>query len=205
MKQWGHVDADRLVTLYQVHSADVVIVDDAWNYSQQIKADGMVSTTPGVALGILTADCTPVLFADEKNQVIGAAHAGWGGALKGITLNVIRTMIEQGAEEEQIAVAIGPTIRQSSYEVGEEFRERFLEQAEENHQFFLPSEQEQHYQFNLPAYIKHQLVSQTNVKHITDIGLDTYSDESEFFSYRRTCHREEGDYGRNLSAIILRK
>lgn len=206
MQQWAGIPKEQLITLYQVHSAEVVTIDESHKgHQQETQADAMVTRTPGIALGILTADCTPVLFADHKNLVIGAAHAGWGGAFKGICQNVIKEMVALGADEANIQIAIGPTIQQQSYEVGTEFLERFQQQSKENEQFFIPSKKEGHYMFNLPAYVSHQIKTQTAVTKVENCQLDTYSNEDLFFSYRRTCHKNENDYGRNLSAIMVAK
>ncbi len=191
-----------LLTCHQVHSPDAVEVRDPWTPETAPEADGMVSTRSDVALGILTADCAPVLFADPRNRVIGAAHAGWKGAISGITDKVIGMMVEKGAARETIAAAIGPTISQASYEVGAEFRERFVETNPENVGFFAPGDKDGKFQFDLPAYVAARL-EQAGITRISVSDLDTCTDEVMFFSYRRSVHRGERDYGRGLSVIAL--
>jgi len=194
--------ASALRTLYQVHSADVISVDESTDFTTAIKADAMVSTTPGIALGILTADCVPILFADSKNKVIGAAHSGWKGSLGAIGKNVIEAMIKLGAERSEINVAIGPSIQQPSYEVGPDFPNPFLEKDPELRRFFIPSKKEGHWMFDLTGFVQDQISTQ-NIGKIDRLPNDTYQQEQEFFSYRRMCHRGESDYGRQLSAIAL--
>jgi hypothetical protein len=197
-------DAEALSTLYQIHSAEVVTVTQPFATGARPKADGMVTDRPGIALGILTADCIPVLFADGGAGVIGAAHAGWKGALTGVADNAIAAMERLGARRENIRAAIGPCIRQASYEVGPEFPAPFVKEDEENWRFFAKGERPEHYQFDLAAYARHRL-EQAGIApaQIDDLGLDTRDDEERFFSYRRTCLRREADYGRQLSAIVL--
>lgn len=194
----------KLVTLYQIHSAEAVTVTEAWDIPQNPKADAMVTNRPGIALGILTADCAPILLVDPEARVIGAAHAGWGGALAGVTDSVVAGMLRLGARRESIRAAIGPCIRQPAYEVGPEFEARFSQADPENRRFFTASERAGHWQFDLPAYVVHRL-RQGGVEQAEDLGVCTYSQGEEFFSYRRTTHRKEPDYGRELSAIVLEK
>jgi len=191
----------RLVSLAQVHSAIVHIVDDAWNFDLRQDGDGMATARSGVMLGILTADCTPVLFADAEAGVIGAAHAGWKGALTGIVEATVEAMEKLGADRTHIVVAIGPLIRQQSYEVGSEFVERFVQADAENSRYFLPAARDGHAMFDLAAFIRKRLES-AGVLFVDDTGIDTYSDE-RFFSYRRSVHRKEADYGRHVHAIVL--
>jgi YfiH family protein len=204
MQKWCGQTKESLVTLSQTHSAEVVHVDERFiGHQSDVQADAMVTRTPGIALGILTADCTPVLFADHENKVIGAAHAGWGGAIKGICVNVIKEMLALGACESNICVAIGPTIMQPSYEVGAEFLERFTAQSQQNSQYFSDSAKAGHYLFDLPAYVINHIKEHTKVTQISNCNLDTYANEDLFFSYRRTCHKGESDYGRNVSAVMV--
>jgi len=191
-----------LVTLYQVHGADVVEVIEPWPIPHNPKADALVTNRPGIALGILTADCAPILLADPEARVIGAAHAGWGGAIAGVTDSVIAAMVKLGARAEQIRAAIGPCISQSAYEVGPEFESRFVARNPENGRFFTPSRRANHWQFDLPAYVAQRLTD-AGVATAETLGACTYAREDDFFSYRRTTHRKEPDYGRQLSAIAL--
>ncbi|MBC8339240.1 MAG: peptidoglycan editing factor PgeF [Rhodospirillales bacterium] len=197
--------AVNLVTLYQVHSPDVAVVEEPWDPGDAPKADAAVTNRPGVALGILTADCVPVLFADTQANsgkgVIGAAHAGWKGALGGITEATVEAMRSLGAEPSRIRAAIGPCIRQDSYEVGPEFRVRFADADPANGRFFRPSTRDGHFLFDLPGYIGRKL-DVLGIAFETCAG-DTCADEHRFFSYRRATHRGEQDYGRGLSAILL--
>ena len=192
----------KLVTLYQIHSAEAVSVSEAWDIPQNPKADAMVTNRPGIALGILTADCAPILLADPEARIIGAAHAGWNGAISGVTDTVVAAMLGLGAQRERIRAAIGPCIRQPAYEVGPEFEARFHSADPQNRRFFTASERAGHWQFDLPAYVAHRL-RRAGVEQVEDLGVCTYSRPEEFFSYRRTTHLKEPDYGRELSAIVL--
>ena len=189
---------DRLLTLYQVHSPEVVTVREAWS-GQGPEADGMVTRTPGIALGVLAADCTPILFADAAAGVIGACHAGWKGALAGVAEATVAAMRREGARE--IAAAIGPTIRQPSYEVGAEFRDAFTARDAGHARWFAPGKAADKFQFDLPGFLTARL-GEAGVTRIEDLAVCTYADGG-YFSYRRTTHRGEPDYGRNLSAIAL--
>lgn len=189
-----------LVSLYQIHSNKVAVVTSDWG-EERPKADAMVTTQPGIILGILTADCTPVLFADMKAGVVAAAHAGWQGALGGVVENTIATMEQCGANRANISAAIGPTIGQTSYEVGTDFEARFLKKNASFSQFFLEGKDAAHRQFNLPAFAESRLKT-SEVGAIHNCGIDTYASE-DHFSYRRTTHRGEADYGRQLSGIML--
>ena len=191
---------ERLVTVHQVHSADVVVVDGPV-VGECPRADAMVSATPGLALGVLTADCGPVLFADAEARVIGAAHAGWKGALGGVLEATIVAMEGLGAARRRIVAVLGPTISQSAYEVGPEFRERFLAEEPDADLRFAPSANSGRFMFDLPAYIVTRL-QRAGVEAI-DIGHCTYADEDRFYSYRRSVHKSEPDYGRLMSAILL--
>lgn len=196
------VAAGQLVSLYQHHSADVVKVSAPWQRADAPKADGMVCTRPGIALGILTADCTPVLLADPENGVIGAAHAGWKGALRGVLENTISLMEAQGASRSTMRAVIGPTISQANYEVGPEFYERFLTAAPANKAFFKPSTRDHHFMFDLPGFVQDRL-KRGGVGRVNDIGLCTYDEDNRLFSYRRATHLGEDGYGRNISVIAL--
>ena len=197
------VSADTLVTAYQVHSPDVVRVAHPWTVDAPPRADGLVTDQPGIALGVLTADCAPVLFADVDAGVIGVAHAGWKGAIGGVLETTVQTMIGLGADPANIRAAIGPTIGPDSYEVGEEFKERFLAEGAHNGAFFRDSSATGHALFNLPGYIESLLV-QIGLAAVEVLGRDTLTDEKTFFSYRRTTLAGGGDYGRQLSAIALK-
>jgi YfiH family protein len=188
-----------LATVHQIHSAQVVVADRVWTIEERPRADAMVTDVANILLGILTADCAPVLFGDEDAGVIGAAHAGWRGALAGVTDATIEAMEQLGAQRENIHAAIGPCIAQPSYEVDEEFRSRFLDDDAENVRFFASAVGEKPH-FDLEAYVIHRLL-EAGVGEVEALGLDTYSDPGRFFSFRRSTHRGEADYGRQLSAI----
>ncbi|MGE5518188.1 MAG: peptidoglycan editing factor PgeF [Bacteroidota bacterium] len=194
---------EALVTVHQAHTADVVVVDGPWTGERPV-ADAMVTTTPGLALGILTADCAPVLFADRRGNVVAAAHAGWKGAIGGVLENTVDKMVALGAKQKSIIAAIGPCIGQRSYEVGAEFPAPFLAEAAENRDFFAPSRRDGHYLFDLPGYVSRKL-ARLGVTEVTRVPADTCRDEARFFSYRRTTLRNQPDYGRQLSAILLDK
>ena len=192
---------DHLLTAWQWHSADAVAAAEPWDsQAAPPKADAIVTATPGLAIGILTADCAPILFADSAACVIGAAHAGWKGALAGVTDSTIAAMEKLGAMRERIVAVIGPAISQESYEVGPDFRERF--EGAEASSLFKPSPRKSHYMFDLPGYLHHRLEAQ-NLASVTDLGLCTYREEDRFFSYRRATHRGDQHYGRQISAIAL--
>ncbi len=186
-----------LLSLHQHHSTDVVTVTETW--ADRPKADAMVTATPGLALGILTADCAPVLFADAEAGVIGAAHAGWRGALGGVLENTLTAMEALGARGDRTIAVVGPTISQRAYEVGPEFFEAFLDEDPDFSRFFINGEGER-YLFDLPGLILHRLRT-AGVAEAEWIGHCTYSDEDRFYSYRRTTHKGEADYGRLISTI----
>ncbi|MCV0397555.1 MAG: peptidoglycan editing factor PgeF [Rhizobiaceae bacterium] len=194
------VDESMLVTPYQIHSAEAVVVDGPFP-GERVKADGIVTATPGVAIGVGTADCGPILFADGEARVVGAAHAGWKGALTGVLEATIEAMEGLGAKRERIVAALGPSIRGESYEVGPEFVRRWLEADEENQRWFSPSAREGHAMFDLPGYTIERL-RRAGVQ-AEQLGRCTYKEEDLFFSYRRTTHLNEPDYGRQISAIML--
>lgn len=192
----------QIVTTYQVHSAEAIIVTKPWKHDERPKVDGMVTNVPGVILGTLTADCGPVLFADHKAGVIGSAHAGWKGAFTGITDATVLQMETLGARRENIVAVLGPTISQAAYEVGPEFIQRYLEASETNRKFFTDSMKKNHYMFDLPKYLVTRMKA-FGIDTVIDSGLCTYWREDEYFSYRRTTHRNEKDYGRQIAAITL--
>ena len=190
-----------LASVHQVHSAEVVPVTRAWPLEERPRADGMATDRPGILLGIVTADCAPVLFADLDAGVVGAAHAGWRGALAGVTDATITAMERLGARREHIHAAVGPCIGQASYEVDEDFRARFLADDPDNARFFAESAAGRPH-FDLEDYVVHRLVA-AGIDEVEALNLDTYADADRFFSYRRATHRGEPDYGRQLSAIAL--
>ncbi len=191
----------QLLTAFQIHSPDVAVATTPWDTATRPRADAIVTRTSGLAIGVTAADCGPVLLADAKARVIAAAHAGWKGALAGVLESTVSAMEKLGAERGNIVAAIGPLIRQQSYEVGNEFVERFVQREAENTAFFLPSPREGHAMFDLAGFIRKRL-EEASVLVIDDLGVDTYSDE-RFFSYRRSVHRAEADYGRHVHAIVL--
>jgi polyphenol oxidase len=197
------VTPQHFLTVYQVHSPDVVVASAPWENASRPRADAIVTNTEGLAIGVTAADCGPILLADPSARVIGAAHAGWKGALTGIVESTVDAMEKLGAERSGIVAAIGPLIRQHSYEVGGEFVERFIEADAEYAPFFIPATREGHAMFDLAGFIRMRLEN-AGVLMIDDIGLDTYSDE-RFYSYRRSVHHKEPDYGRHVHAIVLER
>ncbi|HTI88477.1 MAG TPA: peptidoglycan editing factor PgeF [Alphaproteobacteria bacterium] len=195
------VARDALVTIYQVHSATAVTVAAPFEGTPP-QADGMATSEPGLALGILTADCAPILFADPHAKVIGAAHAGWRGALNGVIEATVSAMETLGAKRAEIRAAVGPCIGPASYEVGPEFPAPFLALDGAAERFFRPAPRDRHYLFDLPGYVRHRLRA-LGLAAADIVALDTCADETRFFSYRRTTLRREPDYGRGLSAIAL--
>ncbi|MDE3060836.1 MAG: peptidoglycan editing factor PgeF [Pseudomonadota bacterium] len=191
-----------LCKAYQIHSATAVIADKAWRREEAPQADAIVTNVPGLAVGVTTADCLPILLADEKNRVIAAAHAGWKGAISGILEATLEKMQALGARAEDIIAAIGPAIAQASYEIGEEFYERFLADDEGNARYFIHGARPGHWLFDLKSYAKDRL-RDAGVNHITILAHDTCAEEADFFSYRRSCLRGETAYGCQLSGIIL--
>ncbi len=196
------VEENMLATPYQVHSATAVTAVVPWLPGDAPQADAVVTSTPDLAVGIATADCGPILFADAEARVIGAAHAGWKGALTGVLDATVDAMEKLGARRGSIAAVLGPCIRQTSYEVGPEFVERFCDADGENRAFFALSAKDGYSMFDLGGYIVQRL-KRTEIASVTDLDLDTYPDEERFFSYRRTTHRGEPDYGRLVAAIAL--
>jgi YfiH family protein len=195
------VTPEHFLSVHQIHSPDAVIATGPWQGPDRPKADAIVTRAEGLAIGVTAADCGPILLVDPTARVIGAAHAGWKGALTGILESTIDAMEKLGAERNSMVAAIGPLIRQPSYEVGGEFVERFIAQDADNAMFFLPAARDGHAMFDLAGLIRMRLEN-AGVLMIDDLGVDTYSDE-RFYSYRRSVHRQEPDYGRHVHAIIL--
>lgn len=191
-----------LQTCYQIHSPDVVTVTEPWADADRPRADALVTDRPGVVLGVLTADCAPVLFCDATAGVVGAAHAGWKGAFTGVTDATIAAMEALGATRENIAAVVGPCIAQKSYEVDSAFEARFLEQAAENERFFRAG-REGHAWFDLEGYVASRL-RDAGLSKVGMMGEDTYAQEERFYSFRRATHRKEPGYGRQISLIALR-
>jgi YfiH family protein len=196
------IQPDALLSAYQIHSPDVVVAEQPWAPDQRPRVDAIVTRVPGLACGISTADCGPVLFADAQAQVVGAAHAGWRGALGGVIESTVAAMEKLGADRARIATAIGPLIRQPNYEVGDEMRAAFVAGVAEHAQFFVPGRRAAHWQFDLPGFIALQL-ARAGISQIEDLGACTYADAGAYYSYRRSTHRSEPDYGRHISAIAL--
>jgi len=193
---------DSLISGYQVHGTDVAVITGPMAERPQV--DALVTNTPGVALGILTADCGPVLFADHEAGVIGACHAGWKGALGGVTRCTVVAMEKLGAKRGRITAVLGPTISQTAYEVGPEFPKPFLTANQAHQKYFIPSLRPEHYMFDLQTFLIDQL-REFGLGKVSGLGLCTYADEHNFFSYRRATHRSEKDYGRLVSAIAIRE
>uniref|UniRef100_E6VQM0 Purine nucleoside phosphorylase n=1 Tax=Rhodopseudomonas palustris (strain DX-1) TaxID=652103 RepID=E6VQM0_RHOPX len=195
------VAPEHFLTVHQVHSPDVAVAEAPWAAANRPKADAIVTRTPGLAIGASAADCGPILFADPAARVIGAAHAGWKGALTGVLESTLDAMERLGADRSRVVAAIGPLIRQPSYEVGDEFVVRFTAADPAYAAFFAAAERAGHAMFDLGGFIRMRLET-AGIGAIDDLGIDTYPDE-RFFSYRRTTHRNEPDYGRHVHAIVL--
>ena len=198
---------ENLLSLHQIHSPQCIKVSQGWAPEDRPQADAFVTDQPGLALGVLTADCAPVLFYGQKSDgrpVVGAAHAGWGGALKGVLAEAVNAMQELDAELESIRAAIGPCISKASYEVGQDFADAFLEEDEANEVFFMAAKREGHLMFDLPGYCALKL-AKAGLKTVFIKDLDTYFNEEDFFSYRRKTHRGEKDYGRQISLIMIKE
>jgi polyphenol oxidase len=189
-----------LMNPWQTHSSDVIVVERPFD-GERPKADGIVTKTPGIVIGVVTADCGPILFADTQAKVIGAAHAGWKGAVGGVLENTIKTMEELGAKRENIVAVLGPSISQANYEVGPEFLDFFIGVSAMNLRWFEPSENSDHSMFDLWGYTLDRLKRAGVSAHC--VNRCTYGEEEHFYSYRRTTHRSEPDYGRQLSALML--
>ena len=191
-----------LAVPYQVHSPDVVAISEPWSPEARPRCDGIVTATPGLALGVTGADCGMILFADPEARVIGAAHAGWKGALNGVVEATVAAMVGLGAAPARIRAALGPCIAQASYEVGPEFVAAFAAADETYARYFVPSANDGRSMFDVHGYIGAR-AARAGVGAFEDSGLDTYADEERFFSFRRVTHRKEPDYGRLVSAIAL--
>lgn len=196
------LEPDRLATCHQVHSPTVVVIEAPWSLGERPRADAMVTRRAGIALGILTADCAPVLFADPAAGIIGAAHAGWRGALGGVLDATVAAMFDLGATAASLGAAIGPCIAQASYEVGPEFPAPFLAESMGNARFFVAATRPGHFRFDLASYVADRL-GRLGIRRIDRAAGDTAAEPDRFFSYRRSCLRREPDYGRQLSAITL--
>jgi polyphenol oxidase len=197
------VALERLATPFQIHSPDAVAISEHWAPDARPRCDALVTATPGLALSVTGADCGMILFADTRARVIGAAHAGWKGALTGVIEATVAAMERLGAKRADIVAALGPCIAQASYEVGPEFVAAFVKAGENTARYFIPSPRAGHAMFNLNAFIAER-AARARVGRFEDLRLDTYADEQRFFSYRRATHREEPDYGRLMSAIVLK-
>ena len=196
------VEPRRLLTAYQTHSPNVVVAEAPWTTENRPRADAIVTRMRALAIGVTTADCGPVLFAEPRAGVIGAAHAGWRGALTGVIEATIAAMERLGAAQRQIRAAIGPMIRQGNYEVGPDLVERFRADDPASSRFFGPAKRDGHAMFDLAGYIAARL-KRAGITEVEDVGLCTYADPEQFFSYRRSTHRAEADYGRHVNAIAL--
>ena len=197
----AHLGAPALVSAYQVHGTAALVVNEPWR-GERPQADAMVTATPGIALGVLTADCAPVLFADPQARVIAAAHAGWRGALSGVAEAAIEAMEKLGASRSRIVAAVGPCIGLDAYEVGPEFKAEFLDRDSASARFFATPTPQGRPHFDLASYLVQRL-QQAGVAHAAGLDACTYARNEDFFSYRRTRSRQEPDYGRQISAIVL--
>ena len=196
------VSAARLCTADQIHSSTVVFVTQPWHPSERPRADAMVTRETSIALGVLTADCAPILLVEPMARVIGAVHAGWRGALAGIAGQTVRAMTKLGAEPPRILAAVGPAIGQPSYEVGIDLHQAFLKKDPGYDVYFESGTREMHFQFDLPGFLVDQL-NTAGVRRIAVTGHDTYAAPERFFSHRYNQHQQVEDYGRHLSAILL--
>jgi len=191
-----------LITAYQIHSPQVIVAAEPWPADARPRADGIVTRTPALAIGVSTADCGPVLFAEPQARIIGAAHAGWRGALTGVLEATLAAMERLGASRQRIRAALGPMIRQPNYEVGPDLIERFAAEDSAAGSFFAPAARTDHALFDLPGYIAARL-RRAGLMQVEDLKACTYADAARFFSYRRATHRGESDYGRHVNAIAL--
>lgn len=196
------VGPGELLSVYQIHSPDVVVAEAAWPADARPRADAIVTRVPGLAVAASTADCGPVLLCDPQARVVAAAHAGWRGALAGVTDATIVAMERLGAARSRIVAAIGPMIRQPNYEVGPDLMQRFLADDRGNDRYFRPSGRPDHALFDLAGYVAARL-GRAGIAAVEDLGLCTYTEEDRFYSFRRMTHRGEADYGRHLNAIAL--
>ncbi|HRE20666.1 MAG TPA: peptidoglycan editing factor PgeF [Rhabdaerophilum sp.] len=202
MADYLGVPRAHLLSLYQIHSPKVWVVEEPWVPQERPQADAMVTTMPGLAIGVGAADCGPILFADPQARVIGAAHSGWKGAIGGVLEATLDAMERLGADRARTIVALGPMLSQQNYEVGPEFEAQFLAADSANARFFRPGARTGYPHFDLPGYIAHRLAA-AGAGQIENLGLCTYADEERFYSYRRKTHRNEPDYGRLIAAIRL--
>lgn len=196
------VEPGRFVTAYQIHSPNVVIAEEAWTPQARPRADAIVTRIRGLAIGVTTADCGPILLADPRARVIGAAHAGWRGALAGVVEATVDAMEQLGAARGQIRAVLGPMIRQANYEVGPDLISRFAAADPASGAFFAAASRDGHAMFDLAGYIAARL-ARAGIAEVKDLGLCTYADPARFFSFRRATHRAEADYGRHVNAIAL--
>jgi len=196
------VNPERLLSLYQIHSPEVVVAEKPWTREDRPHADGVVTRTPSLAIGVSTADCGPLLFADEQAGVVGAAHAGWRGAFTGVIEATVAAMEQLGANRSRIVAALGPTISQPNYEVGPEFVTRFVSSDAASARFFKTSKRAGHTLFDLNGFIAAR-IQHAGVVKFEDLGLCTYADPERFYSFRRSTHWGEPDYGRHINAIAL--
>jgi YfiH family protein len=196
------VGQERLAVPFQIHSAEAAAISEPWTPAGRLTCDALVTATAGLALGVTGADCGMILFADRRARVIGAAHAGWKGALSGVVEATVSAMERLGATRADVVAALGPCIGQASYEVGPEFVAAFAATGEDTSRYFTTSRKRGHSMFDLNAYIAER-AARSGIGAFEDLALDTYADEERFFSYRRTTHRQEPDYGRLMSAIVL--
>jgi hypothetical protein len=193
---------ERLLSCYQIHSPEVIVAEQPWPASERPRADAIVTKIPNLAIGVSTADCGPVLLADAQVRIIGAAHAGWRGALTGVIEATVVAMEKLGATRTNIVAAAGPMIRQPNYEVGQDLIDRFVAVEPNNVRFFKKAARPGHAMFDLAGYVVSRL-QRAGIEQIEDIGLCTYADPGQFYSYRRSTHRSEPDYGRHINAIAL--
>jgi len=196
------VAPERFLTCYQIHSPQVVVAETPWTPADRPRADAIVTRVTGLAIGVSTADCGPLLFADTNARVIGAAHAGWRGALTGVIEATIAAMEKLGAARDRMTAVAGPMIRQPSYEVGQDLIDRFVAADPDNDRFFAPAGRPGHAMFDLAGYVVDRL-RRAGIAQVEDLGHCTYADPAQFYSYRRTTHRAEPDYGRHVNAIAL--
>ena len=196
------VKPENFLTAYQIHSPDVVVAEKPWPQSERPRADAIVTQIPGLAIGISTADCGPVLFADPQARVLGAAHAGWRGAFGGVIESTLTAMEKLGADRTRVVAAAGPMISQPNYEVGQELVDRFVAADPANARFFAPATRPGHAMFDLPGYVVARLTA-AGVRHVENLAVCTYGNPAQFYSYRRSTHRAEPDYGRHINAIAL--
>jgi len=196
------VKPENFLTAYQIHSPDVVVAERPWPQSERPRADAIVTKVPGLAIGISTADCGPVLFADPQARVLGAAHAGWRGAFGGVIESTLTAMEKLGADRTRVVAAAGPMISQPNYEVGQELVDRFVAADPANARFFAPATRPGHAMFDLPGYVVARLTA-AGVRHVENLAVCTYGNPAQFYSYRRSTHRAEPDYGRHINAIAL--